>query len=570
MSGRIRHTFELASPHFVRAILGISVESKGPDPFVDVCLSPLPPTRGESVIRSIPVGELIDLHAGAVIRDNVVAEDHLLRRYSLNVTFGSEDKVWGRDKLDRVAVQQGDVRQPTQFLQVAEENGRTVYISMAEIFRFYYLSSSVLARSLLSDAILTPEQTIYAPKHTVQPDEHGAAFLVLRRGMNKNDLLTIARLVLSPQRIGLERAKGIYLFKRDKRSGSILRLAARPPFDGQTQLECRGIPLSNDSTSPLLITRIDSCSAELPFNNLRWRYEDDYETQESNGQSKEPGMPGKPRGRKIGIGSQGFVFLDENEQPTTSFVSQLVEVEQFADRFPAVASLKIHREKLEAPQSGRAKARANVHDDPLNLSARKASGTADAKRKTQAVDPMSKHDVDGEPEDTGEKTKKCRLDVLEHSIELAKKIAAISEAKLIDRVVTDKSATAFGHYFNLLPAEVDGRPRRWLYLDDERKLRRPMLILEFERGDRYGYLIDIVRRGDESMSLMLLRTSSGAKATNDQLLEFVRQTASARVRDCPTSVSAMSIHGMELTHKPHRASEKLEPRAIEYCQILAI
>lgn len=261
MSGRIRHTFGLQSPHFIRAILGVSTKENGPDPFVDVCLAPLPPARGNSIICSVPLGELIDLHAGAVIRENVVAEDHLLQRFTLGMTFTGKEKVCGRAEMDRFAVEQSDVRQPTQFLEVQEDSGRTIYISMSEIFRFYYLSSSVIGRALLTDAILSPQQNIYAPKHTVQPDEHGAGFLVLRRGMNKNDLLAIARLVLSPDKIGLKRAESIYLYKRDRRSGSVLRLAAHPPFDGPTRLQCRGIALGNQETSPLLITRIDSCSA---------------------------------------------------------------------------------------------------------------------------------------------------------------------------------------------------------------------------------------------------------------------------------------------------------------------
>jgi hypothetical protein len=570
VKGTIRHTFGLKSPHYVKAILGLSRDTIDGDQYVEVCLAPLPPQAGPAVIRAVPIAELIDIHVGAVLVDNVVSGDHRIAPLSIDVQFGHDDRICGRDDMEQFGVARDDVRRPSMFLQTQSPEGRLVYLSMPEIFRFYYFSSSNIARALLSDSFLTPKQYIYAPRHTRWPDKDGLAKLVLRRGINKHDVLTIARILFAEQGIGLDRAREIYAGQIETTQGSVRRLIARPPFFGRTKLTCRGISRATGQSAPLLITRIDTCTAALPFRTLLWRFEDDYQTREWNGQIREPRQPGKPRGQRIGIGSAGFVYLDENEVPTNSFVCQIVEVEQFARRFPSATEIVIHRTKLDAQDDPASRSQALLHADPLNLSARKPSNRGDPAQKTQSVEPSSVHPVDGEANHADDPSTAHRPEVMQHSIALAAEIASIAGAEMSDRVVTRELAEAFSHRFNLFPREVDGKKKRWLYLDRERTVRRPLLIVELSRSSRYGYLIDMYRRGAETMCLMLLRTQLGARASDAQLREVIRHTAAARVRGCQTSTGALSALGLVLVHKPHRLTDLLATRAADYLRILAI
>lgn len=570
---KIRHTFGLPSPHFVRSILGITFgggnHSAESDPFLSVLLAP-PGKIEQSVIRSVPIGEAIGLYSGALLEDEVVVGDHLLKAIELDLVFCPTDRIVPRSDIPGLPLAWADTRQQTAFLEARTGNGDVAYIAMAEIFRFYYFTSSVLGRTLLSAAVLEPQQTIYMPTHTSMPADVSHPTLVIRSGMTPVDVPTIACMVLPVGQLGLMRIRDTYLNTLHRVRG-IAPLVARPPFDGPTHLKCRGVAFKHLSGTIRLITKLDSCSSPMPFTSLKWRYEDDYKPAEWNGEEQDAKREGKSGSRKVGAEELEFVYLDAGELPSTAFFTTSANVESLEDRFPALRSLEIARERLEPSGGAKTRTRRRPLGDPLNLSASRPSSAARHSEQTQAVNPTTERaaETSVETEDEVEVRKRgVRFDVLHRSLRIVRSMATQSSAEAGDRVVSDGRATILDHVFNLVPSTVNERVRRWLYLDEERTKRRPVLIVEFRLCTSYAYFVDMVRRDNETMCLMLFTTSNRKRASDEQIRALLSATASARVRGSQTSVRHMLAKGLVLYHEPHRPKGEVDVLAAKFCRLV--
>ena len=529
--------------------------------------------QASTITKSVPIGELIDLYGGALLVDNIVVGDRLLEEFEFEVEFESSGLAVRRSQIEGATIGADDPRGDTLFLKLPTKCGQQIFIAMAEIFRFYYLSSSILARTVLSTDILEPRRSIYAPKHTSPEKGSAPAKLVVRRGMAKGDVPTIARLVFSPGQVGLSRATSIYT----RSIGDVPRgpriLAAEPPFSGVTKLRCRGRSTGDAPDSPVLVTKLDSCSGPMYFGSLEWRYEDDYKAPPKS----KPGSEGeeKKKGRRIGTMEMQFLYLDDGKLPSTEYVSQTFMVDSLDDRFSVLESTLVKRVRIDASGDTRTKNSKPKQGDPLNLTANSPHGKTEDGGGTQATDTASTHKQDEEEEEKKGKdphaSRATPAEVLLHTIEVAEAIAKLSDAKMFERIVSDKPAKCVGRLFNLFPETVGGAKRRWLYLDDKRDTdRRPLLLIEFLANGRYGYLADIVRRGVDSMSLMLLKTIDGGQASKGQLVSFIEITAAARVEGRQTPAAALREIKLEITHRRHRLVGSIEDQAKEFCAILAL
>ncbi len=526
--------------------------------------------QASTVTKSVPIGELIDLYGGALVVDNIVVGDRLLEEFEFEVDFQSDGTKVRRSQIEGATIGADDPRGDTMFLSLPTKCGRQIFIAMAEIFRFYYLSSSILARTVLGPEILEPRRSIYAPKHTSPESESAPARLVVRRGMAKGDVPTIARLVFSPDQVGLKRAKAIYTRSIGEVPKGPKLLAAEPPFVGDAKLRCRGRLTSDAADSPILITKLDSCSGPLYFESLEWRYEDDYKAPPKSKSGKE-GKKKKKGRRRIGTAELQFLYLDAGKLPSTDYVSQTFLVDSLDDRFTVLESTQVKRVRLDASGDTRTKNNKPKQGDPLNLTANNPQGNSEVGGGTQATDTVSTHKQDESEGKDPPDSRATPAEVLLHTIDVAEEIARISNATMCDRIVSDKPAQCVGRLFNLFPEAVGGAKRRWLYLDDERATnRRPLLLIEFHANGRYGYLADIVRRGVDSMSLMLLKTIEGGRASQEQLVSFIEVTAAARVEGRQTPAAVLREMELEIVHRRHRLVGSIEDQAKEFCTILVL
>lgn len=462
-----------------------------------------------------------------------------------------------------------DVAGETDFLAVSSASGRRVYISGAEIFRFYYGTSSRLARAILNGGVLNTKQEIVSSFSPATEASGGIAHLVLPRSVLPSDVPTIARWVLAQQKMGLQYATDVYRHSVASRPiAGLRRLRARPPFHGMSRLAGWALFDHEDPRSVAFVFGLHQCSAQYPFERLHWRYNRDLR-ESSDGESTRPSQSPPGRGRS-GLRREpeplSFLYLDEDATPTTRFSTQTVQVDDLARRFPGLALHGVERTaRTMGPVDASAPSGAFVLRQPLGHSARAPSSQGD--RGVQGVD-LTVGDANAKESIRGRPVGPDPDRILRRTLDIGQRLAELTGARLHNRVVTPASAEALGHTFNVFPATLEGKRWRWLYLDDARTHVRPLLLLEFEHGTRWGYLIDVVRRAVEPMALLLVRTDTGERVSDDALGQLVSLMARQRVRGNAIGAEHGKALGLAIAPRIHRLSMSIDPAVREYASVL--
>jgi hypothetical protein len=146
-------------------------------------------------------------------------------------------------------------------------------IACTELLRFFYATSSVMIRSVLSDDFLDPNRNLWnVALSYILPD--GKAFLQLRKRMFDADAPFMARFAFSPY--AQMQAREIYLYAAGMRREDDTRtIRALPPFEGRTRLIVNAIPMDVAGSRRWLISRLISCDWRPPYTHLDYQRDND-------------------------------------------------------------------------------------------------------------------------------------------------------------------------------------------------------------------------------------------------------------------------------------------------------
>lgn len=271
-------------------------------PFLNVFLAPLGDDSriaGELIRRAIPIGELPLLEINAILQDGVLQEplerDRIREvgtRTKLSVSTRRADLfVFDRlhkDDAGRLIIPQSarwaSDDATRQCLFVGFRLGDDPFglcVPCVEILRFFYATSSVLARAITCGWAVEPSRYMWDPERCSEPDDRGRAHVHLRKRMLDADAAHVARFAFDEY--ALVCAAEVFLSAAGRTAPIVgtpnpYRIVrALPPFEqDDVELTVQGVKIQvPDGGSRILGMRIDRCMCRPPFNELTFSRDND-------------------------------------------------------------------------------------------------------------------------------------------------------------------------------------------------------------------------------------------------------------------------------------------------------
>jgi len=147
-----------------------------------------------------------------------------------------------------------------------KESARAIVIPCSEIFRFYYGPTSKLSTVLLNGNWLTKRAKYVSAKASQINLATREAYVQLGKSADDIERREIARMLFDP--IARDEANSILPRAIAQKNGDDLPLIIRPPFEGETRLQVRGLRYTIGGHDVFLVSRIERCSGPLPWDVL--------------------------------------------------------------------------------------------------------------------------------------------------------------------------------------------------------------------------------------------------------------------------------------------------------------
>lgn len=472
-------------------------------------------------VAEIPIGELVRLHIGQIIVDGVPAkpsnqfqplEEVLKVRLnfdlkSLTIFDRYQERngqyIFPKGRVSNDPSLEGENNNLFLGVRVGD-NPYHYIIPCAEVFRFFYATSSELVKEFISDSFIDPSKRLWNPLSAQLDKVSGHASFTIRKYMLDADAKYLARFVWDDY--ALERAQDIYLAAAGLLSPSYERmLYARPPIQGDNFIKCIARTLSSGS---IFIRKILNCSWTPPYTSLEWM-RDNQRLHEQDDPvdlkpSKEPGLNiiSPPLDE---ISSPDILHVDKaNPHKATSKIHE----DEISDRFPnleSVSAIKV------VPASTNPK---KSYEDTKILQSADEGTVLDGLSELSLAATThieSNQFAAGNASPSSEQSDSVDyLSVLHH-------LLFGRDSRIVDVefcMVTNESKYIGGIYWNELPIP-DTHRARWIYLDDEDQVIRKVLIARVTRKvgslTESRYVVEIQPRRDGELSTLILWTKDESR-----------------------------------------------------------
>lgn len=145
---------------------------------------------------------------------------------------------------------------------------RALVIPCVEVLGYYYAPSSKLAEALFDGTWLTRPLRLIG-RQTWFDYSTMRGKLYLGKYADDDDVIELARMLISP--VGRAESKSL-IMRASVQAGDQKQypVVIRPPFEGQTQWTVRGMRYKIDQHEAFLVFRIESCTAPMPWNDLKY------------------------------------------------------------------------------------------------------------------------------------------------------------------------------------------------------------------------------------------------------------------------------------------------------------
>lgn len=506
-------------------------------------------TQGPTVAIRVPAAELMRLPINAVINNSRLAKDPCLPLPSEEIyTFDVDISTSTAKFINRHAriyetedfiIPYSDGRSPSpdsvggKAYYVAIEHNNDpfgIIVPCAEIFRFFYCTSSRMLYTILSDKILDPDRFIIDPARSGTKDgETEIAVVWLRQWMLNSDRRHIARLFFTPG--AFEETRKIFL-----RAGGYIdegafkhALIALPPRHGQMSLKCIFKRFISDGRERIFVTRLISASNwTLPFHEIHFGRDNDGRSVATDKERDD--LPDDKRRQRPNVLAEG---VDINVLEDTSADNSIDPIElndaEFESRFPDLD--KIYSPQIEKPNQ---ETKNNKGKQQLLL----ANGTLVEGSSTEheglvntilrAMEKATEIKQDKKEKD-GEQSESLRELGVKQS-KLHDRIAHLEMARIegcyAGRLdigflsVLDELGLINGRVVNILPDSINGKLPAFLFLDKEKTIQRPVLIASLRLDGKMRYLIDFMHRYGQSNTSSLLLWHPDEISMGDHLLDY--------------------------------------------------
>lgn len=532
----ILHGLDLKAPCQLVKI-GTVRSDKGPfNPMVACCFAPLVCVEQQQFQRSrdaprivlwVPLAHLLALPLGIGVLDGKRIEVGNHHSYSVLVE-ASASPIYTRRILEAAGVlprlslhssgeDEADIDESLwyEFESLDRRFGRVI-APCTTLFFAYYAPTSPLAMLHLKGEF---------PKVLSQLERSGSAFrepgtgvchLVLSREWHASDIPVLARSLFDQSGWAREAAQSIGVHPEiQARSSKPFHIHAVPPFLGATRLRVRACEHVVPSTGErvLIILRIHECSAEFPCSRLEVTLD-----QPGPNSGKAPGSKDHRGPRKI-PNTFDFDFIEIDgvgSRPGTDFAPVTVSGGRGL-RYNALTGDNYVITRREVNRTGKTRGK-TTGQDPRNSSQRKSSKGDGDSRQTEVT---TRGSTDSQEDPGGTSSGRMTpAGALRHTMD-GLSSAAVEMPAIVESLLVSPQGLQYGPWVLNRVTHGEGRAKKW---ETVLKGARPrgILIADVAYEERHAYVIDIVRRIDESFSILILHRPDFGALSNADLLRVFR------------------------------------------------
>lgn len=399
-----------------------------------------------------------------------------------------------------------------------------IIVPVAEIIRFYYATSTDLAKAIFAGDFTHELSSIVNPAECGFDDQEKRCYLKLRKEFADPDAWIIGRILNCPE--ASEGAALVHdsMILEAVQNKSRLHPDAAFPFIGSTNLRARvkAMRTPDDSGWRYIVFALEHCTGPFPFDaitcdrdNSNLRPEEGKDLPDDQ---KEPAYPAKqPSGKDVTDGE-----LQSDDEPSNYIQSAVVALPE--DRFGALAGME-----LEKPEKEMCHYFSAGTVRPLTLPT-DALGTGNGTYMDNSVTPSSVE------------TRHVRQEAMPASFEnfgaMVQHLNGFPGCQARLRPRTDAIA--------YIPLTKPHRAWQWSYLDSELQQRRAVAIADITSEQRVCSLIEFQWREGESFKLAMVSLPSGARVSNELMCLLLQMLAKKdgrwnRAKPLPGNVQILTL-----------------------------
>lgn len=533
---KIFHGLGLVGPHQLAKIGAIKSDDGPFNPLVACCFVPLCargsillPRRNASLeLRWVPLPHLIALSLGTGLLNGQPIEVGNCRSYRIRVESRSRGvRVRHRRDLEAAGIlprsaPYSDTENEAQvgeslWYELVSLDARfdRVIVACSALFFAYFAPSSQLSIVHLQGEFPKLLKQLERSGKARRDKKTGICYLELGSAWHTSDIPTIARSIFDQTGFAREAAEAIGVQAQvQRRDGKLVQIYAVPPFLGTTELRVKACEHVVPSTGErvLIVLQILACSAEFPCTRLEATLD-----QPGPSSGNEPSSP-KPHGSRKTSNPFEFDFVEldgEGSRPGTDFAPITVSGGTGL-RYSALTHENYVVTRRKVNRSGKPRGK-KTGQDPRNSSQSKSSkGDGDSRQGNV----NTRGNVTGGQDEPGDATSKrmTPADALRHTTNELSKAAVDLPASINSLLVTPKGLQYGPWILNRVNDDI-GRPKRWAtVLNGTRP--RGVLIADVVFHERHAYVIEIVRRIDESFSILVVHQPGFTAMPNAELLKI--------------------------------------------------
>ncbi len=410
-------------------------------------------------------------------------------------------------------------------------------IPCAEIFRFYYGTSTQMAQELVygsaweMNKLVMFENAETKEKRTWE-DQDGNLFLTLRKRIPNSDAWTVARLIGNKHALSQARKMADYLMIPPK-DGSSRPIKISFPFVGISKISCQGKPvIDQTNTWRFFVLHLNTCSYPLPYQKVLLERENDGRTGTEEQGSIETNwrspISSKPKVTSpVPINGRDEPFINSFELTLQVNLSKFIDLQNKELIIDIKAISKYRSNKLLIKGF-----------DGIDYGT--GRGT-EGNSKTNRL----KVNTNGDEEEIKSNIHECfeelinALYVHENNIKNYNFSWNVMDLDNRLRTKTLKLST--------FPKPYKGYRSRWIYMDENDRKRRALWIEIFIYNHFY-YIVELERRvsqNDEFGIYVLTRELKGLQADYAELNNIMQKWANAQ--------DYRSNDGLVLNNKPYES-----------------
>lgn len=379
-----------------------------------------------------------------------------------------------------------------------------VIIPTAEIIRFYYATSSDLAKAIFAGDFRHDLSSIINPDECGFLEGEGRCILKLRKDFADSDAWVIGRVLNSQEAYAGAVLVHDSMIKQAVNGQPRLYPEAAFPFAGVTGLRVRmkAMRTPDERGWRFIVFAIEHCSAGFPFSAITCdRDNSNLRPEEGKDQPDEHKVPAFPDKQPAGEVVEGE--LQSEDEPSKLIQSVVLTAPE--DRFGALADMELEKPEKETCHYFSAGA-----VRPLSLPTN-TFGTGDGNYSDTGVTSASVE------------SKYTRQEAIPASFENFQAMVNCLNGMdgCVARIRPRVDAIAY------VPLMKPHRAWQWGYLVSSRRQRRSVIIADVMRGESVFSLIEFEWRVGEAFKLAIISLSNGRRI-NDGLMEVILRLLSKK------------------------------------------